>query len=532
MRCAYLFSGATLSGFTLTGGATQAAAYGGGVYCTATNCFVTNCVIAGNAAPYAAGVFGGTLNNCVIKGNAATYTGGGAQQSTLVNCILIGNSAPTINIGNGGGAYYSTLVNCLLTRNFSGYVGGAAGFCNLINCTVVNNSTAAYAGSLLNGTAKNSIVYYNYNYYTNAETGSGLTFSNCCVSFPVSPSFGANNFTNPPMFVNLTAGDYHLNAASPCINAGNNSYITNSTDLDGNPRIVGGIVDLGAYEFQSPVHYVRVPLFGATPVSPFTNWITAATNIQDAIDAANPGDFIVVSNGTYNTGGRVVYGNSTNRVVVDKPITVQSVNGPAGTVIQGYSFRSSSIRCAYLTNGAALIGFTLTNGGAMDSGDVLREQSGGGVWCEDSSVIVSNCVITHGFAYQNGGGAFQGALWNCILANNSADQYGGGAFQGALSDCLLTNNSAYHGGGACSNALINCTLARNLAQYQNLDSGGGAIYCTLSNCLLAGNDSWGGGGGAAFSTLTGCVVSNNTGNLGGGGVCMGFAKASSPATKP
>jgi hypothetical protein len=47
-------------------------------------------------------------------------------------------------------------------------------------------------------------------------------------------------------------GDFRLQPDSPCINAGLNIYASDGLDLDGNPRIVGGTVDVGAYEFQSP----------------------------------------------------------------------------------------------------------------------------------------------------------------------------------------------------------------------------------------------------------------------------------------
>jgi hypothetical protein len=54
------------------------------------------------------------------------------------------------------------------------------------------------------------------------------------------------------MFVNPSVGDFHLQSNSPCINAGNNIYVSLATDLDGNPRVVGTAVDVGAYEFQTP----------------------------------------------------------------------------------------------------------------------------------------------------------------------------------------------------------------------------------------------------------------------------------------
>src|ERR1039457_979679 len=101
--------------------------------------------------------------------------------------------------------------------------------------------------------------------------------------------------------------------------------------------------------------YVSLESTNPTPL--YATWATAATNIQQAVDAAQAGDTVLVTNGLFNVGQRHVGPGTPSRVVVTNAIILLSVNGPQFTLIDG----AGANRCAYLINGANLTGFTLTN---------------------------------------------------------------------------------------------------------------------------------------------------------------------------
>jgi len=220
---------AIVQGFTIQNGSANGG--GGGVWCWySSSPTFTNCIISGNSAYWGGGVAcdssSPTFTNCIISGNSAAWDGGGvccySSSPTFTNCAILGNSAY-----NGGGIYCSSSTPTF--RN-----------------SIIWGNTATSSGNQIYTYDSSSSVTLSYSCYANSANdvaGAGQVNPDNCIN------------TNP-LFVG--GGNYHLQATSPCIDAGSNSLVPAgiTTDLDGYARIVDGDgdtideVDMGAYEYQ------------------------------------------------------------------------------------------------------------------------------------------------------------------------------------------------------------------------------------------------------------------------------------------
>ncbi len=442
-RCAYLGEMAgdiltVLDGFTLANGRVYISWIGiGGAGVrggTVKNCVIRDCKVEGAWGGYGGeggGAWGCRLERCEIKGCSA-IAGGGLRDGVAYGCVFSGNYAHD----DGGAMHRSLAINCLIKDNLTqnvggGGSGGAGADVTNINCTIVNNCAAS--GGIFAGTSllENCIIY------GNSYNGGSLSHENIEQHTSM-----INCYTGFPGFVDLVNGDYRLATGSPCIDAGDNLYVMNMSDLDGNVRIANGVVDVGCYEYGSaPVWYVNGE--DGSDANSGKSESDAKATIQAAVNASADGDTILVAPGSYG-----LFASSNKQVVV------KGMGGAHQTVIDRLEYCSED--------------------------GVLRLAE---YFDSELHSAVTNTVL-EGFAVQGLASIFGGTLKCCIVRDNDTWSLGGAAFNyGVAENCLFLNNRGMNGAAADGCILKGCTMVGNSAR----DIDGVCMNSVLENCIVYGN---------------------------------------------
>ncbi len=351
---------------------------------------------------------------------------------------------------------------------------------------------------------------------------------------------GTNILDADPQFVDADGADaitgtlddnLQLRRSSPAINRGANQWLQGvATDLAGQPRVVGGVVDLGAYERQdvpppgTPL-YVSQAARGANTGLSLTN---AYTDVQLALTSVISGTptEIWVARGTYTPGPATVYDRARQtflvprgaalyggfaatetlrlqrNIVANPTILSGDLAGDDQPVPNQFRNRSDNVMRLVTMRGAdqttVLDGFTLANSGNSyaNTTEIMAA-----LRLEQSSPQLANLHLTRSFI---GVAAFQSTvrLRDSELDDNNSADYGpfipinpvpGAGIDleasiGELTGLLIHDNVAMRGGGvglrAGSTAHITDTLIRNNKSY----SCGGGI-AVVSSVLHLSNSS-------------------------------------------
>ena len=297
---------------------------------------------------------------------------------------------------------------------------------------------------------------------------------------------------------------------------------------------------LSAWLALGTTHYVAPT---GNNISPYTNWLDAATDIQSAIDISSDGDTVIISNGIYSTGSSITITNSS--------IILKSLAGKNSVLIYGngahnilYTRTECIIDGLTLSNGYYYPSETEPGGGAILNGATMKNSTiinckaefGGGVFAVGNSII-DNCEIIGNSAQKAGGGAVisdNAKIINSTLSGNSVTEsgsqtnlfFGGGGlliFQnGTIVDSVITGNTCVADGGGIysfrGGDIQRCVIRNNTS-----DKNGGGIMCDnnafYQSCLIIDNSAINGGGAFILTngTLQNCTISDNN-SINGGGV--------------
>lgn len=256
----YCSSAATIIGCTINGngsGNGSNGCYGagdggegGGIYAMGTSMTITNCMINNNTTGY-----GGS--GCYGMGDGGAGAGIYSSSSTLIlsNSILSGNATGDGgyayewtggNGGNGAGifCYSATITNCTIANNNTG-VGGT-GFYGASD-GAIGQGGGVYADN--NTAITNTVIWYNTPDQLLGHDCNNVAY--CDIGEDICLG-GTGNISVDPCFADPNNNDYHLLPQSLCIDSGDPNYVAdaNEVDIDGDARVIGGRIDMGADEYS------------------------------------------------------------------------------------------------------------------------------------------------------------------------------------------------------------------------------------------------------------------------------------------
>ena len=232
--------------------------------------------------------------------------------------------------------------------------------------------------------------------------------------------------------------------------------------------------------------------------------------IQQAINAAQDGDMVLVAPGTY----------IENIDFLGKAITVTSEAGPQTTIIDGNQITSVVTFRSNEEPESVLSGFTLRNGHQCDFND------GGGITIQAASPTIENNIITNNDAchYGNGIGVFFGSpiIRGNVITNNAGGGFGGGIGvvgfgETKILDNIISNNSTGSGGGIELDAGGNVVISGNVITGNMAVIEGGGLYignqtlAKISQNLIIKNQAPQ-GGGVSWGNLPLSFVNNTISN--------------------